>query len=275
MHFIKNYAIMVNMNSGIYQIKNTINGKCYIGSAVNLQQRLATHLSMLRHRNHYNIYLQRAFDKDDEEAFIFEVLEDVEPENLIKREQYYFDTLNPEYNISPTAGSTFGVPCSAEARARQSAAKMGERNPFYGRHHSEETRARQSAALTGKHPNAKTLTKMSAATTGERNPMYGRTGERNPNYGKHRSAETCAKISAANSGERHPNYGKSPSAETRTRQSKAMIGRHPSAETRAKMGRPMNDERNPMYGKYHSATTRAKISAAQKAYWRRKRAEDQ
>ena len=263
------------MISGIYQIKNTLNSKCYIGSAVNLKKRWRDHLRDLRRGEHFNHHLQVAFDKCEEEAFVFEILEDIEPENLIEREQYYFDTLNPEYNVAPIAGSTLGVLCSIETRAKISASKTGERNPFYGKHHSEETRARQSAANTGRHFSAATRAKMSAAQTGERNPMYGRTGERNPNYGKHRSAETRAKISMAVSGERHPNYGKSPSAETRARQSKAMIGRHPSAETCAKMGRPMNGEQNPMYGKHHSEETKLKIGKALKASWRRKHAEDQ
>ena len=263
------------MGSGIYQIRNTLNGNRYIGSAVDTQQRWQQHLSMLRHEKHYNKYLQRAFDKYSEALFTFNVLEQVEDtKQLIPREQHYLDTLEPEYNICPTAGSSLGVPCNVEARAKQSAAKIGKQNSFYGKHHSEETRARQSAANIGKRDSAETRAKKSAALTGERNPMYGRTGKRSPNYGKHHSAETRAKIGAANSGERHYLYGKHLSDVTRAKISVANIGKHRNAETRAKMGRPMNGEQNPMYGKHHSKETKHKISKALKASWRRKYAEE-
>jgi len=221
------------MASGIYQIKNTLNGNRYIGSAADLRRRWQQHLSALRHSQHHNRHLQRAFDKYGEEAFIFEVLEeDIEPENLIEREQHYFDTLEPAYNTSPTAGSQLGMRRTDETRAKISAANTGKRHPFYGKHHSAETLAKMSAALTGKrhpnygkHPSEKTLAKMRAANSGERHSMYG----------KHHSAETIAKIRAANTGERHPFYGKHHSAETLAKMRAANIGKHHSEETKRKM----------------------------------------
>jgi group I intron endonuclease len=40
--------------------------------------------------------------------FSLDILEYCEPSILIKREQYYIDTLNPEYNILKKAGSSLG-----------------------------------------------------------------------------------------------------------------------------------------------------------------------
>jgi group I intron endonuclease len=40
--------------------------------------------------------------------FSLDILEYCESSILIKREQYYIDTLNPEYNILKIAGSSFG-----------------------------------------------------------------------------------------------------------------------------------------------------------------------
>lgn len=206
------------MSSGIYQIRNIVNGKCYIGSAVDLKKRWLGHLNDLCHRRHHSRHLQNAFDKYGEEIFVFEVLEEVEPENLLMHEQFYLDTQNSEYNIAPTAGSPLGILRSVETRGKMSMAKTGERHPNYGKHLSVETRAKQSAANTGarnhnygKHPSAKTRAKQRVVNTGERNPFYG----------KHHSKETRAKQSAASIGERNPFYGKHHSEESKHKMSDA------------------------------------------------------
>lgn len=115
--------------------------------------------------------------------------------------------------------------------------------------------------------------RISIAMTGERNPNYGkhpsaetltkRSGERHPMYGKHHSAETLAKMRAANTGERHYMYGKHHSDETKRRMSVAKTGKlHPhrghrhSEETLAKI-------RTAKIGKHPSAETRTKMSIAQ------------
>ena len=260
------------MASGIYQIKNMLNGKCYIGSAVNLQQRWAIHLSILRRNQHYNTHLQRAFDKYGELVFMFSVLEQIEDtEQLIPHEQYYLDALNPEYNIAPTAGSSLGVRHTEEVRIKQT----GERNHFYGKHHSVETRAKMSAALAGKrhpnygkHPSAETRRKMSNAHKRE-----------------HLSIETRAKLSVAKSGKRHPNYGKHLSEDTKQKISNALRDKHPSVETRrkmseAKIGHQVSERTRrkisaTQMGKRHSAESKRKMSIAKIAYWRRKREEEQ
>ena len=61
--------------SGIYQIRNLVNGKVYVGSAVNLQHRRREHRSDLRNGNHHSIKLQRAYNKYGESSFAFEILE--------------------------------------------------------------------------------------------------------------------------------------------------------------------------------------------------------
>lgn len=94
--------------SGIYQIKNKITNKIYIGSAIKLSHRLWSHFRKLELGKHGNILLQRAFDKYGYNSFEVIILESCEKQNLINREQYYLDTLKPEYNICKIAGSTLG-----------------------------------------------------------------------------------------------------------------------------------------------------------------------
>lgn len=93
--------------SGIYQIRNLINNKIYIGSSKNLLDRFKEHSKRLKSKRHVNIKLQNAFNKYGQQNFIFEVIEFVSLEDLISIEQYWINTLdavNIGYNINPTAG---------------------------------------------------------------------------------------------------------------------------------------------------------------------------
>lgn len=227
------------MISGIYQIQNVLNGKCYIGSAVDLRRRWMVHLNTLRRGRHHNFHLQSAFDKYGETTFIFEILEEAKSETLIEREQYFLDALLPEYNLSPTAGSSLGVQCTEETKQKIGVANTGKRSPMYGKHHSAAAKQKLREA---------------------------RTGKRSPMYGKHHSEETKQKISAAKTGKRtgeqSPNYGKHLSEETKQKISKAETGKHISVETKQKMSKARIGKRNPMYGKHHSEETKKKISEA-------------
>uniref|UniRef100_A0A6M3IFD4 GIY-YIG domain-containing protein n=1 Tax=viral metagenome TaxID=1070528 RepID=A0A6M3IFD4_9ZZZZ len=132
---------------GIYQILHKGNGHRYIGSAVNLYHRWARHRSHLRLGRHCNAYLQNAWNLHGDKAFAFAALEYVpDLERLVEREQYYFDVLQPEYNIAPVAGSTLGSRCTEETKSKLSAALTGR---VLGPH-SEETKRRIGAANLGR-----------------------------------------------------------------------------------------------------------------------------
>lgn len=77
--------------------------------------------------------------------------------NVISREQYYFDLLNPEYNVLKIAGSSLGFKHSEETLK-----KMKERK------HSEETRAKLSEARKGKPLSNKALAKLIGRTFSEK-----------------------------------------------------------------------------------------------------------
>ena len=59
------------MTSGIYEIVNTVTGKRYVGSAVNLEKRELSHFSGLRRGDHRKAHFQHSFDKYGESAFEF------------------------------------------------------------------------------------------------------------------------------------------------------------------------------------------------------------
>ena len=135
--------------SGIYKITCTVTGKFYIGSAKDIQHRLARHKSDLGRNVHHNILLQRAVNKYGKDVFEFEILEFVDNiESLIQREQHYLDTLNPcdiniGFNLVAKAGLTPSGPLSEETKAKIS-------KTLTGRKHTEETKLKMSEAHKGK-----------------------------------------------------------------------------------------------------------------------------
>ena len=68
------------MARGIYKIINVINNKFYVGSAVDLKRRKTRHFSELRTGKHNNRYLQASWNKYGEQAFVFVIVEELNPE---------------------------------------------------------------------------------------------------------------------------------------------------------------------------------------------------
>ena len=137
-------------NPGIYAIVNMINGHFYIGSAVNLYSRKNAHFNNLCKNKHHSHHLQHAYNCYGVDAFRFVIIERAETTKmLIEREQHHIDTLNPEYNICPTAGSALGVKRSEETRKKVSEAKKGKPSPNRGKPMSEAQKAKMSELLEG------------------------------------------------------------------------------------------------------------------------------
>jgi len=82
------------MESGIYQIKNLINNKVYIGKSKSLKQRLNVHLSELRNNKHHSFHLQRSVNKYGIENFEYSILEYCDVENLSIKEDAYILSYN-------------------------------------------------------------------------------------------------------------------------------------------------------------------------------------
>ena len=100
--------------SGIYCIINTNNNKKYIGSAINIYNRLRDHVDDLRHLKHGNKHLQSSFNKNGEKSFIIKVLAVCNKEFLIESEQNFINYIKPEYNIRKIAQSNLGLKYSSK-----------------------------------------------------------------------------------------------------------------------------------------------------------------
>lgn len=162
--------------SGVYKILNKINNKCYIGSSSNILFRWSVHKYHLNYQKHINKKLQRAWNKYGKNAFIFTIVElcGTTKKELEDREQYYLDSLKPDYNILLKAYSGLGRPTS------------------------EKTRKKISKKLRGKKVSEETRKKMSLAKLGKPSPIKGRA----------LTKEHKEKIAIAKKGEKHIKKGK-------------------------------------------------------------------
>ena len=100
--------------SGIYRWNNLVTGNSYVGSAINLTNRLKKYFFLKKEILKYRSKINNSLLKYGYNKFSLYILEYCEPSVLIKREQYYFDILKPEYNILKIAGSRLGCKHSLE-----------------------------------------------------------------------------------------------------------------------------------------------------------------
>lgn len=61
--------------SGVFQVKNIVNGKALLGSSLNLEGSLNKHKFMLKIGSHTNKALQKDWNELDADQFVFEILE--------------------------------------------------------------------------------------------------------------------------------------------------------------------------------------------------------
>lgn len=128
--------------SGIYKIYNSVTKKCYVGSSKNINSRWKKHKEDLTANRHHNQHLQNDWNKYGKDAFQLEVIEVclLDKGILIEREQYYIDTLKPEYNICPVAGTSLGRKLSDEHKRKISEKLKGHKV-------SDETKAKISLTV--------------------------------------------------------------------------------------------------------------------------------
>jgi len=101
--------------TGVYSITNKVNGKRYVGSTqVSFEERWRHHKRGVKINKHHSQKLQRAWNKYGADNFVFEVLATCPREYCIRLEQWFLDNLKPEYNISPTASSCYGIKKTTE-----------------------------------------------------------------------------------------------------------------------------------------------------------------
>jgi group I intron endonuclease len=245
------------MKSGIYAIKNIINNKVYIGSAINIDRRWEQHKKLLKKAKHHSKHLQYAWDKDGEQNFKLEVLEEVvNPLHLVSYEQVYLDYYKSYeddhgYNICKVAGSTYGLKHTEEAKQKIRQASIGRIVK-----HSEETKQKLREASTDKKHTEEARQKISEASKKRSEEIRKKAIE--VNTGRKLSEEHKQKLREASTGKtlseearqkiREAKTGKKRSEETKQKLREARIGKKLSEEHRQKM---IEAQRNRKDNKYY------------------------
>ena len=143
--------------AGVYQIYNTETGKRYIGSSINIEERLKQHRRKLKSNKHCNQHLQNAWNKYAE-YLVFEPLEYCEPDECLKLEQKYIDYYN-------SANREYGYNIDAQAASA-------------GKHLSEETKQKLRERHLGKKIDPKIIEKVRQANLGKKRPKQSETMKR-------------------------------------------------------------------------------------------------
>ena len=231
---------MEKRRSYVYKLTCLVTGEYYFGS------------SFYAKRNSYlggGSKIRERVAQYGKENFVKEILGEFDDRvEAHKVENEYIEKFRNDDNcINERLEHHFGL-YGEESRTKNSAAKCGEKNPWYGKHLSEEVKAKMSISSMGnknavgnipwnkgKHLSEEMKQKISESLK----------GITTWNKGKHLSKEHIAKLSAVHRGktlsEEHKarigafNRGKIVSDDTRSKMSAAHIGKHLSEETKQKI----------------------------------------
>lgn len=118
--------------AGVYSIVNTISNRTYVGSSVDIKGRWQTHQHRLRQNTHHSKLLQRSWNKYGEGAFVFTILELVDPIDALRiREQHWMVKLKaicPKrgFNTNPRSDNSLGFQHTSETKAILSKLRKGQ-----------------------------------------------------------------------------------------------------------------------------------------------------
>ena len=131
--------------SCVYKIVNIKNNKIYIGSTRSYVKRITSHKNLLIKNKHPNSYLQSSWNKYGSDCFKFSIIEQIEPEKLIKLETDYiqlYKSNNRElgYNQQKPSNSRAGFEHTLQSKQKMSEALKGNK-------HSSITKAQISQSM--------------------------------------------------------------------------------------------------------------------------------
>jgi len=108
--------------SGIYMLTNKLTNDMYIGQSADISKRFKNYFNLSYIKSKNSFIISRALIKYGYSNFSVTILEYSDKSELIIKEQYYLNKLNPQYNILKIAGSSRGFKHSEETKLKISAA---------------------------------------------------------------------------------------------------------------------------------------------------------
>jgi group I intron endonuclease len=178
--------------SGIYMFTNKITKKIYIGQSSDLSNRFKNYFNSSYIKSKSSIIIHKALIKYGYPNFSLTILEYCNKSDLLTREKFYFEKLNPQYNILKIAGSSKKSKASENTKAKTikslKRVYIKEKSSLFDSLHTEGTK------------NLMSLKKLK-----ENNPLFGNTNSENSKelmkkkaLGRKHSEDTKLKMSAIN-----------------------------------------------------------------------------
>lgn len=208
----------------VYEIVNTTTGKRYIGSTKDSSQRKIRHFKDLNNGKHHCIYLQRAWNKQQGQGFIFNIIQEFDNiESCRAYEQSLLDnSYDKLYNTSKkaTGGDLISYHPNRDTIVKNMSignirryselgvegrkilyGKSGKLNGMYGKRHTEVAKK----AMSEKHKLNPSKGFLGHTHTEEFKARLSelastRTGDKNPFYGKKHTKEAKILIGEAHKG---------------------------------------------------------------------------
>lgn len=180
---------MLDKICAVYRVFSSKNNRSYIGSSNHANHRRDQHFYGLRHGNHPSKMMLDDFSFYGESSFIFQILEHIDdPNNLLKREQWWIDTLHPEYNLAPFTDNHLPkyIPDDIIKTKISKTVKELWQDPIYREKHCKPRKWKNGI------PNRKGVILSDETKDKIRQASLGKN---NPNYGKPRTEETKRKQS--------------------------------------------------------------------------------
>ena len=88
---------------GVYRIYNKVTKYYYFGSSIDCKRRIEAHKSDLKKNKHVNPYLQKSWNVHEFINFEFTIIEEVERNKIVEREQWWIDNTKKVYNVAKKA----------------------------------------------------------------------------------------------------------------------------------------------------------------------------
>jgi len=189
---------MMNKIKAVYCIENYVTKDLYIGSTTDYKSRIRQHVYNLKNNKHKSKLLQKHWNDQDKNDFVFTILELISNSNeLINREQFFMDSLNSNYNTAKKAGSNLGVKHSEETKNKLSILGIGNKNGT-GTIWTDD--AKKNMSIIKKNMSEETRLKMSESAKKRKHSELTKIKMSNNRKGKPVSEETRIKLSIALTG---------------------------------------------------------------------------